>query len=374
MLVMAVLLLAGTTFLTISSTESEIADNQRATARAFAAAETALHRAVARLSADSTYRGEANVAVGGGAATIGVTNPASQICLSRDLNVSAWVPVRGGQAQARILATADQAVYPFQWGLLAVSGALTLSSDDASLASRLDSYDSRLGAYDPIVNGGGSVNVGAIAGGVELRNVELIGGAAGDTVVSSPATASNLGPTGDAPPSLPAPSGPWAAATTVGDGGQFSVSAGTYHVTSLTLGNGVRITPTSTPVTIYVRDAFTAGDNVTIGGETTGGGADRTVRLIANSWGGPARQFKTGENFRLFGTLYGTNTDVVLGPGAIVQGAIIGRTILGPKRENEPCCSGRPPTLHFDRALTRRPVCTQSTFSVRPGTWREALP
>ncbi len=210
MLVMAVLLLAGTTFLTISSTEDQIAHNQQASARALLVAEAGLHRAIAQLSANSTYAGETNVPLGSGTASITVTASSDQVCLSKDLEIVASVPVRGGSAQTRIKATADQAIYPFQWGLFASNGPLILSSLNLSLGvPRLESYDSRLGIYDASTNGGGSVNVGA-RGAAVLNNVELIGAAAGDPVTSSPTPVSNLGRPGDAPPSLPEPGGPWA--------------------------------------------------------------------------------------------------------------------------------------------------------------------
>src|SRR5512137_2566034 len=128
MLVMAVLLLAGTTFLTLSSTEDQIAENQQASVRAFLLAEAGLHRAVAKLSADATYAGEASVSFGGGTARIVVTASSQQVCLSKDVDVVASVPLRGGDAQAQLRATVDQAIYPFQWGFFAAAGPLILAS------------------------------------------------------------------------------------------------------------------------------------------------------------------------------------------------------------------------------------------------------
>jgi Tfp pilus assembly protein PilX len=68
MMVMAVLLLAGTTFLTISSTESQIAWNERAATQALLVAEAALARAAAQLSVNPSYSGETGIAVPGGTA------------------------------------------------------------------------------------------------------------------------------------------------------------------------------------------------------------------------------------------------------------------------------------------------------------------
>lgn len=373
MLVMAVLLLAGTTFLTISSTESEIAANQHAAARAFAAAETALHRAIARLSADATYAGESSVAVDGGTATITVTPSSEQICLSRDVEILASVVVRGGQAQARIKATADQAIYPFKWGLFAANGPLILSSLDASRVpwSTVDSYDSRLGPYDPITNGGGRTRVGAKAGDVILNNVHVVGDVLGDTVSSSPDPVVNLGPAGESLEPLSDPAVTWSDDPNVAASGTLTLAAGTYYYAALTLGDSARLLASSGPVTVHVRGNVTAGDGVVIGAEP-----GEKLSLVTNSGGGTPSAFVAGEAFRLFGSLYGTNTVAVLGDDAVIHGSIIARRVSGPHGtwDGGPCCNQKAPIVHHDRAMTRRPICTRSTFGMRLGTWREILP
>src|SRR5574337_51620 len=99
MLVMAVLLLAGTTFLTISSTESQIALNERASGAAQVLAEAAVHKAIAILNADPKYAGESNTALGGGTFTVTVASAAVQRCpgdTAKDLTAMASVPVGGG--------------------------------------------------------------------------------------------------------------------------------------------------------------------------------------------------------------------------------------------------------------------------------------
>jgi hypothetical protein len=373
MLVMAELLLAGTTFLTISSTESEIAANQYAAARAFAVAETALHRAIARLSGDATYAGDANLAVDGGTAAISVSASAQQICLSRDVEILATVAVRGGRAQARIKATADQAIYPFQWGLFAANGPVVLSSLDPSRLpwSALDSYDSRLGSYHPEANGGGRTRVGAKGGGVLLNNVEVVGDVVGDWISSSPNPVVNLGPAVESLPPISEPAVAWSDDPNVEADGTLTLSAGTYYYTALTLANGARLLASGGPVTVYVRGNVTAGDDVVIGAEP-----GEQLSLMTNSGGGSPSAFVAGETFRLFGSLYGTNTAVVLGDEAVIHGSIIARRFSGPHGtwNGEPCCNHKAPILHFDRAMMRRPVCTRGTFGIRPGTWREILP
>jgi hypothetical protein len=373
MLVMAVLLLAGTTFLTISSTESQIAENQYASARAFLVAEAGLHRAVAQLSGNAAYPGEASVPMGAGTAGITVSAAAQQVCLSKDVVVSASVPVRGGYAQTRLRATADQAIYPFQWGFFAANGPLILSSLDGSQApwSRVDSYDSRLGPYDLVTNGGGSANVAARGDGVILNHVNVLGGVAANWVSSSPTPVPNLGRPGDAPPALPEPSAVWSNDPNVEPGGTLTLPSGTHYYTTLTLGAGAQVLASGGPVTVYVRGAFQVADDVTMGAEP-----GEKLSLITNSGTGTPAEFRSGQNLRLFGSLFGTNTSVLLGDSAVIHGSIIGRRISGTQLSwaGQPCCNQKAPTLHFDRAMTARPICTYSTFGIRRGTWREIVP
>jgi hypothetical protein len=182
---------------------------------------------------------------------------------------------------------------------------------------------------------------------------------------------SNLGRANEAPAPLPEPSAVWSADPNVEDGGTLTLASGSYYYAALTLGAGAHVTASGSPVTIYVRGSFVAGDNVTIGAEP-----GQKLSLVANSGTGSPSEFRTGDNFRLFGSLYGTNTNVLLGDNAIIHGAVIGRRISGPHStwEGEPCCNQKAPTLHFDRALMVQPVCTYSTFSLRRGTWREVFP
>jgi len=377
MLVMAVLLLAGTTFLTLSSTEDQIAENQQASVRAFLLAEAGLHRAVAQLSADSTYAGEASVPLGSGTASITLTPASQQVCLSKDVDVVASVPVRGGAAQARIRATADQAVYPFQWGFFAADGPLILASLDPSTPrSTVDSYDSRLSPHAYPAGGGGSANIGARGGGVGVHDVDITGGVVGDLIPSPPVSQTIGGtigsPTEALPPLPEPPSVTWSDDPNVAASTTLVLASGTYHYTNLTLGAGASVLASGGPVSVYVRSGFQAGDNVTVGAEP-----GEKLSLIMNSGTGAPSEFRTGNDFRFFGSLYGTNTTVIFGDNAVIHGSIIGRRITGasvPVWEGQPCCNQKAPTLHFDRAMTTRFVCTNSRFSIRRGTWREILP
>ena len=131
MLVMAVLLMAGTTFLTISSTESQIALNEQGSARALVLAEAAIHKAIASLNdsvrgpAYLANNGEMNTMLGGGTFTLSFAPsslPTSTRCPndnSKDLIATASVPVRGGQAQVQLQVTVDTVAYPYRWAAFA---------------------------------------------------------------------------------------------------------------------------------------------------------------------------------------------------------------------------------------------------------------
>ncbi|MBI2115014.1 MAG: hypothetical protein HYT85_08035, partial [candidate division NC10 bacterium] len=120
LLVMAVLLLAGTTFLTISSTENAIALNERVSAQAFLLAEAGLNKAIAQLNSSSSYSGETNTSLGSGSFTVTATTVAGCTATSgRDVVATGTVPVAVGQAQVQLRAVLDQISYPYRWGAFA---------------------------------------------------------------------------------------------------------------------------------------------------------------------------------------------------------------------------------------------------------------
>jgi hypothetical protein len=179
-------------------------------------------------------------------------------------------------------------------------------------------------------------------------------------------------PTEALPPLPEPPSVTWSDDPNVAASTILVLPAGTYHYTNLSLGAGASVLASGGPVSVYVRSAFQAGDNVTVGAEP-----GEKLSLIMNSGTGAPSEFRTGNGFRLFGSLYGTNTTVIFGDNAVIHGSVIGRRISGaslPVWDGQPCCNQKAPTLHFDRAMTTRPVCTYGRFGIRRGTWREILP
>ncbi|MFI5339969.1 MAG: PilX N-terminal domain-containing pilus assembly protein [Candidatus Methylomirabilales bacterium] len=197
MLVMAVLLLAGTTFLTISSTESQIALNEQGYATAFVLAEAGIQKAIASLNdpfrgpAYLAKNGETNTAFGGGTFSVNLVTPSQRIqpldrCPndnSKDIIAAASVPVRGGNAVVTLVVTVDQVTYPYQWAAFAAVPNQIIGwlwdplaqtwwdRTNSELLLRdytlMDSFDSGVGPYDPTTNSGLHGNVGA-NGDVEI--------------------------------------------------------------------------------------------------------------------------------------------------------------------------------------------------------------
>jgi len=391
MLVMAVLLMAGTTFLTISSTESQIALNEQGSARALVLAEAAIHKALAFYYAnpDSTYAAETNTVLGGGTFTISVTTVAGCTATSaRQIVVTGSVPIRGGTAQAQLQATLDRVSYPYRWAAFAVvaNGIVArtwwcwscneifdvdrtekeLWLDDNGAT---DSFDSGAGPYDASTNSGQRGNVGA-NGDVTIDYNSTIKGnvQAGDAfhkgtgVEVSGTVTTDVAPDKDSPGEpFPSVSAPPSTTTDLNvTSGTRTLAAGTYIYRNVNFSNGTSLA-TSGSVKIYITGTVSIGDNVTLGSHP-----GSQLQIITKSDGGSydTSSFQTGNNFKLYGSLYGKNTDVKLGEDAQVFGSIIGRTVYVRKRGK----------LHLDNAMSNQEVCHNGKFTIRRGTWREIIP
>ena len=390
MLVMAVLLLAGTSFLTISSTETQIALNERASAQAQLLAEAAIHKAIARLrlNAELAYE-ETNIPLGGGTFSIDVKTAAG--CTSnsaRQLIATASVPVTGGTAKAEIRATVDTVAYPFRWATYAVvPNGIVYGNDyqgtdrtDKELwvlnTSLLDSFDSGGGTYNSTANSGARGNIGA-NGNVSVEyNTDVKGDIrAGDDIFEGVGvTVSGSKQAKAASQSFPQVTpGTSTTALTVAAGLTVNLSAGTKYYKYLDFGNGASLT-VSGPVTIYVTGpaldgsghVVRLGSNVTLGSEP--GTQLGLITKSDKSDGGPGEfvRFLAGDGFRFYGSLYGTNTDVYIGANSQIFGSVIGRTVM----------MGAGTKVHFDQAMSTQEVCHNDPkkFSIRRGTWREIIP
>jgi Tfp pilus assembly protein PilX len=391
MLVMAVLLLAGTTFMTISSTESQIAMNERASVQASLLAEGAIHKAIAQLNANPNYIDpdlnhpvEENTSLGGGTFTLSSKTAGVQPCggtTAKDLVATASVPVRGGQAQVTIKATADRISFPHRWGAFAAVDYLFLSSLWTKQVVT-DSFDSSNGSFDQTKNLLRGGNIGA-NGGLYLWYVDVNGSAksggwisesGGSTASPSPAQNAPLETFPDVPPSVSASPIPPITSST-------PLSPGMYITSSINMPDNTFIATDSGPVTLYVTGQVTLGNGVRLGSEnlTSGSPPATNLTLITKSDGDATQQvnFIAGNNFKLFGSLYGKNTNIILGDTAKIYGSMIGRKISRGTTSGEFTGTWweKPPEFHFDQAMYDKPICAANgKFSIRRGTWREAIP
>ncbi len=414
MLVMAVLLLAGTTFLTISSTESQIGLNERRTVQALALAEAGLDKALAQLGDNPSYPGETGTLVLEtitGTFDVSVTAASTQVCpgnTAKDITVTGTIPVGGGQARAQIAATADQISYPYQWaafatvpnGVIAGANRNIFGTDRTNseiwirLDSSVDSFDSALGQYSATSNSGTGGNIGGNASVYVGLRTQVKGNAraGGDITLLSGASVtetqvSNLSPGIDSPgesfPSVTPPSAPTLPICTDTSGtcnvlaGTYSIPAGTYSVNSLNIAGGSSSSPTtitpSGPVTIYVTGDFRAddpgpGDVVKLGNNVTLGshpGTNLQIVLTSTTQSNDLVKFNTGNHVNFYGGLYGKNANVQFDDDAGIYGSIIGRTVITQQYG----------AVHFDQALSNREVCLGGGgYIIRRGTWREVMP
>ena len=399
MLIMAVLLLAGTTFLTISSTESSIALNEQVSTQAMSLAEAGLQRAMAKLNAPTTYpgySGESNVSLGTGTFTVAVSTSASQPCggsTANDVVVTGSVPIQGSTASRQIKATMDKIGIPFRFGAFATVPNTVVAAPNSSIfgydrteselwvgaSSQVDFFDSRLGVYNSTTNKAAAGRIGG-NGDVTLdANVQVQGPAqAGDAIhVGSGATVSggttqNLGADATSPqeqfPSITPPG------TTSGDLTlplsscptclSWSITPGTYYWTNFTMANNVSLVPASNGVvTIYITGNISLGTYVTLGSSP---GTNMLIIMKSNASltstaATDMTSFSAGNNFTFYGGLYGLNANVSIGQNSRVYGSVIGRTTWLQQGTQ----------LHYDQAMMTSQVCGATKYVVRPGTWRE---
>lgn len=383
MLVMAVLLLAGTTFMTISSTESQIALNERVSIQATLLAEAAIHKTIAQLTADANYAGQPDTMLGNGTFSVTVTNASVQPCpatnVAKDLVATGTVPVRGGQAQVQLRATVDRISYPYRWGAFAAVDYLFLSALSTK-QTLTDSFDSSRGSYlsSSSLQGG---HVGA-NGGLYLWYADVKGSArSGGWISSSGDSTASPPPMENVPvealpdvvPDTTATAGPPLS-------GSVSLNPGIYIYTTpnLVIPDSTSLTANGGQVIIYLAGTgdVTVGNNVTLGSHPA---ANLTIVTKSDGPETAKVNFISGSNFKLFGSLYGKNTTFILGDNAEIYGSMIGRRISRGSTAGEYTGSWwmNPPKIHFDQAMYNKPLCLNTSngkFALLRGSWREMIP
>jgi hypothetical protein len=398
MLIMAVLLLAGTTFLTISSTESSIALNEQVSTQALSLAGAGLQRALANLNVNGSYSGEPIVSLGTGTFTVAVYPAASQPCggsTAKDVVVTGSVPILGSTASVQIKATLDKIGIPFRFGAFATVPNTIVAAPNNSIFghdrteselwvdhdSQVDFFDSRLGVYNTTTNQAAAGRVGG-NGDVTLdTNVKIWGPAqAGDAVhlgsgaAVSGGTTQNLGATATSPqeqfPSITPPgtasSGISLPLATNPTALSWSITPGTYYWTSFSMANNVSLVPASNGVvTIYITGDISLGTGVTLGSSPA---TNMLIIMKSNASllsTAPAdmASFSAGNNFTFYGGLYGMNANINIGQNSRIYGSVIGRTAWLQYGTQ----------LHYDQALTTSRVCGAANYVIRPGTWREVM-
>ena len=394
MLVMAVLLLAGTTFMTISSTESRIAVNEQVSTQAMSLAEAGLHRAMAALDATSSYAGATNVSLGGGTFSVAVTTPTSPPCPStRSINITASVPNGGSSAKVVIAATVDKIGAPFRFGAFStVPNTIVAGTNNMFFGydrteselwiddnGRVDSFDSSYGAYTPSPGTTNRTSAGQVGGNGDVTidtGVQVSGSVrAGDAIHKSASATvsgtqtSDLGAASDSPgdqfPLIAPPATPSSGLSL--SQANWTIAPGTYYYTSLTIPSNSSLVPASNGVvTIYITGNISIGDNVQLGNHP-----NTNMRIIMKSDASltstnPAdmTSFSAGINFRFYGGLYGRNANISIGGNSQIYGSVIGRTawLQGGTQ------------LHYDQAMMFSQICGAAKYVVQPGTWREIIP
>ena len=168
-----------------------------------------------------------------------------------------------------------------------------------------------------------------------------------------------------------------AGALTVPAGVTVTLSGGTYYYTNIKMGDNAKLLTSGGPVTIYVTGPpvpwttrlADLGANVTMGANP-----GTQLQIIAKSdpslvtlSDGSQKDFLTWvtlDGFRLYGSLYGRNTDIYLNYNSQIYGSIIGRTVRARSGSK----------IHFDQAMSNRELCHNGKFTIRRGTWREMIP
>jgi hypothetical protein len=370
LLIMTILLIMASAFMSISSTETLIAINERNRVQAYHLAEAGAEMAIAQLNANSNYAGTGGEqALGTGTYTVTVTcvppaapappcppaTPDQRIITAMGCVRNCTPPSATSRVEVRV-----QPGSPFQFAFYGLG--VTLLEDGVFV----DSYDSALGNYDPST-AGAEANIGSngdikLLTGNTVRGNAQAGGTvtlgAGSTITgttTAPAPPVTFPPVDTAPPSPPAPN------LSVANGATATLSAGTYYFNAITLGSGATLNITG-PVVIYMTGTFDAQGGAMINA-TAASTRKPTDLLIFSSKAGEdaVKGYPGGGQFR--GGIYALGAEIEFSAGWTVHGSLVGDEI-----DLEDGVQ-----FHYDRALARSST-PGGSFRPTAGSWQERLP
>ncbi len=378
LMVMTILLVMGTAFLSISSTETLIAINERNRIQAFHLAEAGAERAVAELNVNGAYAGTGGEqALGLGTYTVDVcppncVPPAAPPADPNQQLITATGCVRNCTTPSNAVASVAMVVErisPFQ---LALAALYLVELEDRV---EVDSYDSAQGSYggpnvgaeahiasngNIIVHSNDTVNGNAQAGGsVTLGSGSTITGSVTEGVssvavypVDTSYTTPNENSTGISPSSA------YNSATydlTIGSGETVTLDPGTYYFNSITLETGAQLAMTG-PAVIYMTDKFSAQSGAVI--NTSKIPANLTI--FSSVAGADAIKMHMGGG-EFYGAIYALDAEVEVDVGGWqIYGSIIAHEVdfFADVR------------FHYDLALAGSSL-PAGRFRPVAGTWQE---
>ncbi len=376
LLVMTLLLIMGSAFLSISSTETLISINERNRLQAFHVAEAGSERAIAELNVNGAYAGtEGEQALGFGTYTTTLTDllPLPGVVDRKQVVSIGYVPnsavLNRAMTQVQVVA---QRGSPFQIGLLGLS---LVELEDRVV---VDSYDSALGEYDPMAAGSEGhiqsngdiilltnniVNGNALAGGtVTLGSGSTITGMATEGVPSATVVTDISYPAYNSDTAGISPPGAYDTSTydlTVNPGQTVTLDPGTYSFNRITLRTGGKLAMTG-PVVIYMADQFYAQNGAVINTSKI----PANLMIISSMSGSDAISTEEPGSGEFYGGIYALNGEVEFNDGGWnIYGAIVADEI---DIEDDA-------RFHYDVALARSSL-PAGKFRPSAGTWRELFP
>ena len=375
LLVMTLLLILGTAFLSISSTETLIAMNERNRLQAFFMAEVGIERAIAELSANEAYSGTSGEQMlGPGTFTVTVTNlpPLPDVVEPKQVVATGYVPSStvSNRAMAQIQVMLHRGS-PFKFAMLGIDFV------DVENGVRVDSYDSTQGNYDPTTaeTGGHIYSHGDIT--LDANNTVKGNVWAGGTVTYDPVTttitgavinnvppttfitvdtsyqSSNSNGSGISPPNA---YDPGTHDLNVVD--TVTLAPGTYYFSRIDLNDGATL-EISGPVIIYLTGPLHA----------VGGGMINTSKnpanllIISSAAGMNAIELDAGTG-EFYGAVYALNGEFDIDTSHWkFFGSVVAKWVdIDDGVE-----------IHYDVALARLSLLT-GKFRPTAGTWQELLP